>query len=224
MIDEYSRPISYKMLNTNDMISNIQGGLLASKMTSYDIFNKNYETTKHGYFDDFLKHDRLSNIPIYNTNYIDDQHTIQDFPDAKVNVHPKSTVNGKDATYYSGQQATYDANQIERSLMDRQAKMMEMTKGVRVRVSVQGQTNLSVGNPVNFNLLTAGNPHDDSDFDPYYTGTYLITELQHTFSEIQGKNHTITMTLFKDGFSKELPRGNDAKEPIPRTSAVAYRT
>ena len=108
--------------------------------------------------------------------------------------------------------------------MDRQAKIMEMTKGVRVRVSVQGQTNLSVGNPVNFNLLTAGNPHDDSDFDPYYTGTYLITELQHTFSEIQGKNHTITMTLFKDGFSKELPRGNDAKEPIPRPSAVAYRT
>ena len=224
VIDEYSRPIKYKMLNTNDMISNIQGGLLASKMTSYDIFNKNYEITTHGYFDDFLKHDRLSNIPIYNTNYIDDQHTIQDFPDAKVNVHPKSTVNGKDATYYSGQQATYDANQIERSLMDRQAKIMEMTKGVRVRVSVQGQTNLSVGNPVNFNLLTAGNPHDDSDFDPYYTGTYLITELQHTFSEIQGKNHTITMTLFKDGFSKELPRGNDAKEPIPRPSAVAYRT
>ena len=55
VLDEYSRPISFKMLNTNNMISNIQGGLLASKMTSYNSFEKTYETTEYNYFDDFLK-------------------------------------------------------------------------------------------------------------------------------------------------------------------------
>ena len=94
-----------------------------------------------------------------------------------------------------------------------------MTSGVRMRVTVQGQTNLSIGNPVNFNLVVAGTSHDDSKLDPYYTGTYLITELQHTFSELEGRQHSIVMTLFKDGFSKELPRGLAAAEPTLRSSA-----
>ena len=220
--DEYSRPIRYKMLNTNDLIRNVQGGLLASKITSFDVFNKNHETTEYNYFDDFLKHDRLSNINIYNTNTDSEGKTVQDYPDANISLHPKSTKNGKDATYYSGDEATYTPNQIARALLPRQAKVMEMTSGVRVQLTVQGQTNLSIGNPVNFNLVVTWNPHDDSKLDPYYTGTYLITTLKHTFGELEGKQHTVTMTLFKDGFSKELPRGKAASEPSLRSSARTF--
>ena len=42
-IVEYRRPLEFQVNTSSHLISNIRNGLLGSKMTTYNIFRKNYE-------------------------------------------------------------------------------------------------------------------------------------------------------------------------------------
>jgi hypothetical protein len=72
VLDEYSRPISHQIVQSNDMLSNVRGGLLGSNLITHDIYKKNYNTKSFRYFKNFPDYSRLSNNPIYNTNVIDE--------------------------------------------------------------------------------------------------------------------------------------------------------
>ena len=41
-MEDYGRSISHQIIESNDMISNIRGGLLGSNIITHDIYKKNY--------------------------------------------------------------------------------------------------------------------------------------------------------------------------------------
>ena len=50
ILDEYSRPIGHQIVQSNDMLSNVRGGLLGSNLITRDIYKKNYNTKSFRYF------------------------------------------------------------------------------------------------------------------------------------------------------------------------------
>ena len=226
VLEEYSRPINHQIVQANDMLSNVRGGLLGSQLITYDIYKKNYNIKSFKYFKNFKDHSRIGDNPIYNTNAIDEfGNTVDNFTNANIHLHPTSKVEENDAQYYTDViTAPYSPNRIENSLLHRQAKFMELKKGLSMYLEVHGMTNMAVGQTINFEMLVVGETHGKSKADPYYSGKYLIAQLRHDFSEVPQKNHTIAMTIVKDGYSEELEQNTDATEPKKRSKGTVYST
>ena len=224
VLEEYSRPINYQIVQSNDMASNIRGGLLGSNLITYDIYKKNYNKKSFRYFQNFRDYGRISDNPIYNTNVIDEfGNTADNFTDANIHLHPTSKIEESDAQYFTDVTTSpYSPNRIENALLHRQAKFMELKRGVSLKLEVHGMTNMAIGQTIQFDMQIVGNPHDKGDLDPYYTGKYLITQLRHTFSIVPKKEHSIVMTIVKDGYAECLEQNKDAKEPKPRSKGTVY--
>jgi len=218
ILDEYSRPISHQIVQSNDMLSNVRGGLLGSNLITYDIFKKSYNKRTFRYFENFPDYSRLSDNPIYNTNAIDEfGNTVDNFTNANIHLHPTSKVGENDAQSYSRLTYRltnpYSPNRIENSLLHRQAKLLELKKGVSLVVEAHGMTNMAIGQIIDFEMLVVGQTHGKSKADPYYSGKYLITTLKHQFDEAPQRKHSIYMTIIKDGYSEELEQNTNAEEP-----------
>ena len=230
VLEEYSRPISHEMVAVNDTASNVRGGLLASDLITYDIYGKRYERKKFRYFNNFNDYGRLGNSPIYNTNFIDEfDNTVDNFTNANIHLHPTSKNDGNDAQHYvldptaKNIKSLYSPNGIENTLLPRQSKFVELNKGVSLNVRVHGSTNISVGQIIQFNKQTVGNPNESGDFDPYYTGRYIISNLRHVFELTPKKEHSIVMSLVKDGYEQELEQNTAAREPKKRSKGVVSK-
>ena len=230
VLEEYSRPISHEMVAVNDTVSNVRGGLLASDLITYDIYSKKYERKNFRYFNNFNDYGRLGNSPIYNTNFIDEfDNTVDNFTNANIHLHPTSKNNGSDAQHYvldptaKNIKSLYSPNGIENTLLPRQSKFVELNKGVSLNVKVHGSTNISVGQIIQFNKQTVGNPNESGDFDPYYTGRYIISNLRHIFDLAPKKEHSIVMSLVKDGYEQELEQNTAAREPRRRSKGVVSK-
>ena len=111
----------------------------------------------------------------------------------------------------------------ENALLHRQAKFMELKRGVELKIKVHGMTNMAVGQIIDFEMLVVGETHGKEKVDPYYSGKYLITQLRHEFNEVPQRHHSIFMTIVKDGYKKELEKNTDAKEPKKRSKGVVNR-
>lgn len=230
VLEEYSRPISHEMVAVNDTVSNVRGGLLASDLITYDIYSKKYERKNFRYFNNFNDYGRLGNSPIYNTNFIDEfDNTVDNFTNANIHLHPTSKSNGSDAQHYvldptaKNIKSLYSPNGIENTLLPRQSKFVELNKGVSLNVKVHGSTNISVGQIIQFNKQTVGNANESGDFDPYYTGRYIISNLRHIFDLAPKKEHSIVMSLVKDGYEQELEQNTAAREPRKRSRGVVSK-
>ena len=230
VLEEYSRPISHEMVAVNDTVKNVRGGLLASDLITYDIYSKKYERKNFRYFNNFNDYGRLGNSPIYNTNFIDEfDNTVDNFTNANIHLHPTSKNNGSDAQHYvldptaKNIKSLYSPNGIENTLLPRQSKFVELNKGVSLNVKVHGSTNISVGQIIQFNKQTVGNANESGDFDPYYTGRYIISNLRHIFELAPKKEHSIVMSLVKDGYEQELEQNTAAREPKRRSKGVVSK-
>ena len=230
VLEEYSRPISHEMVAVNDTVKNVRGGLLASDLITYDIYSKKYERKNFRYFNNFNDYGRLGNSPIYNTNFIDEfDNTVDNFTNANIHLHPTSKNNGSDAQHYvldptaKNIKSLYSPNGIENTLLPRQSKFVELNKGVSLNVKVHGSTNISVGQIIQFNKQTVGNANESGDFDPYYTGRYIISNLRHIFDLAPKKEHSIVMSLVKDGYEQELEQNTAAREPRKRSRGVVSK-
>ena len=230
VLEEYSRPISHEMIAVNDTVKNVRGGLLASDLITYDIYSKKYERKNFRYFNNFNDYGRLGNSPIYNTNFFDEfDNTVDNFTNANIHLHPTSKNNGSDAQHYvldptaKNIKSLYSPNGIENTLLPRQSKFVELNKGVSLNVKVHGSTNISVGQIIQFNKQTVGNANESGDFDPYYTGRYIISNLRHIFDLAPKKEHSIVMSLVKDGYEQELEQNTAAREPKRRSKGVVSK-
>ena len=230
VLEEYSRPISHEMVAVNDTVKNVRGGLLASDLITYDIYSKKYERKNFRYFNNFNDYGRLGNSPIYNTNFIDEfDNTVDNFTNANIHLHPTSKNNGSDAQHYvldptaKNIKSLYSPNGIENTLLPRQSKFVELNKGVSLNVKVHGSTNISVGQIIQFNKQTVGNANESGDFDPYYTGRYIISNLRQIFDLAPKKEHSIVISLVKDGYEQELEQNTAAREPKKRSRGVVSK-
>jgi hypothetical protein len=224
VLEEYSRPISHQIVQANDMLSNVRGGLLGSNLITYDIYKKSYNKRSFRYFKNFRDYSRISDNPIYNTNVIDEfGNGLDNFTDANIHLHPTSKVEENDAQYFTDVDTSpYSPNRIENALLHRQAKFLELKKGISLIVEVHGLTNMTIGQTIDFEMQVVGETHGKSKADPYYSGKYLITTLKHEFNEVPQKNHVIFMTIVKDGYNEELEQNTGAEEPKRRSKGTVF--
>ena len=210
---DFSRAIEFQVNSNNDMLLNIQGGMLGSSTIKYNIYNKSYEKLQYNYFIDFEKFGRIDENPLYNNNDIDEfGNNIGSFGDARIHLHP-TTGSGDLDTSHTNETSSYSyaPNKLNESILFRRAKIMELNNAVSITMKINGNTTIAAGQTINLTVPVSGRIHEKEN-DEYYSGRYLITKLRHSFSQTD-KKHEILLTASKDSFGKELPLGTKAIEP-----------
>ena len=210
---DLNRALAFEINSNNDMLLNIQGGMLGSSTIKYNIYNKSYEKLQYNYFIDFDKFGRIDENPLYNNNEIDEfGNNIGSFGDARIHLHP-TNANGEFDTQHTNETSSYkySPNKLNESILFRRAKIMELNNAVSISMKINGNTTIAAGQTINLTVPVSGRIHE-KDHDEYYSGRYLITKLRHSFSQTD-KKHEILLTASKDSFGKELPIGSKAIEP-----------
>ena len=229
--EEYKRVMQFQVSGNSDMLLNVAKGMLASNIITHDIYRKEYRVDDFEYINDFYNNYRINyedtnkDNPIYNEAPIDEfDNDVSMFTDARRYVHPTSTTEDNiDAQHYerfgASQRNTFTANNIPNTIMSRQSKLAELTKGVSVNIEVHGTTTLNVGSVVNFSAPVVGAQHSGEKFDKYLSGRYMIKTLKHTF-DFSERRHLCAMTLVKDSFNTKLPMHDLAIEPKAEARGV----
>ena len=119
-----------------------------------------------------------------------------------------------------------DYNGTDLWLQKRKSRLASLDTAITLRLKVNGNTTLQIGDMVG--VVLKNQTDTDSAQDPYLTGRYLVTKLRHEFTKDAGKNtHTLHLDCVRDTVQKAYPSsgiaiedgGNSTEELIPRGSS-----
>ena len=103
----FKRALELSVPQKNNVLADINGGMLGSTLIMHDIYNKKYTKSTFSYFDNHNDFERLEGDtqmyapPKYNPVPIDEEsNTVGSFTDARIHLHPTSiTTDDNDAQY-----------------------------------------------------------------------------------------------------------------------------
>lgn len=191
----------YKIMETKNMVAGMRLGLYASNITMTDIYTKSYKNYKLNYFDEYENHNHLDENPIISD--VQDpfiKNGIHETPNSS--FHVMSSTNGK--LFSSGNSYPYQDNNIEKWLLKRKSKLLEMDNSIKLHVEIFGNTKIQAGDVIRLNIRNTSTINDEP-YDPFYSGRYLITKLKHVFDDGESRKHSCFLEVVKDSSSRELP-------------------
>ena len=214
---ELKRVTSFEQGAISDTVTAYRNGMMASTLLQHDIFQKKYNKQTFNYLEDFKKHKRINfdatsnDNPIYPDSLVDGDNKITDFPEASIKLTPISASPKDiniDASYIKegakyGEGFLYSNDRSHDSTLARRSKIIELNQGASVNLQIIGQSHLSCGDIVEFDMPIQGRNHTGEEINPYYKGRYLVTTLRHTFSNMSN-SHSILMRLAKDSFESPI--------------------
>jgi len=227
-IVEFKRPLEFQVNTTNHLISNIRNGLLGSKMTTYNIFRKNYEKYDFGYFNEFYRLPRTNtskrdgtfgaSFAAYSNGYYDsDQKNIGEYPDSKIHLNSISSSrlagNRWDTTHsvdlFAGTDGAYPyvANGNS-NILSRNSKLAELINGISITMKVHGHTMMGVGDKLTVKF-PAAKISQDRQQDRYLSGDFLITKTRHIFNN-ETRRYQIVIVAASDDLRAPLPDSTSA--------------
>ena len=228
-VDDFNRVIAFQRTGSTNMLTNIMSGMLSSRLTTHDIYNKTYSSYFHDYsFDTDIP--RMEKNPIYSSKPIDDLgRSIGQFYDSKIHLNSRSgtTINKS----FSRGESDDDKNSEGVSsslttgsgLLKRKSKYAEMIGAINYNIKVVGHTQMRVGQMINFTISTVGNDHGKGASNDLISGKFLIEKLRHTFYRAPTVFHQVNMSITKDSFNDSLPEG-DIVQPTRRSKFVTRTT
>lgn len=229
-VKDYERVIDLELKSAVDSLMNTALGVLSSKLTKINLYNKNMDTTEYRYFDEFNKLPRSENAiekdnPIYNDDPIDDNdNNIGDFVDSKTHLHTVIEKDGVDMSHYNTTTNTYSFSKTQiadKSFLTRQAKRREVDHMITASAHVNGHVGFEAGQVCQVSV-----PMKDDSGKSIYQGRYLITKLRHHFNMADMK-HEITLSMSKDSSPNPIEKSgsinfNELDLPEEKRGAITY--
>jgi hypothetical protein len=197
--------------NNFNHLDNYNDGYFGNRLLSLDIINKTVRNTDYitsQNYDNYIHTDGLKTIPFFKDNS-----AVSTLSDIKFNpIHPglhniDSNANEKMPTIYG----------------NRKTNMLDLNQ-MKLEIFVPGRTDIEVGRMLKL-IYPDASPRGTADKskeneDKKYTGSYLITAINHKFNQ---STHMMSMEIVKDGFvgPQQSPtiEKKQKREPDPRNVA-----
>ena len=91
---------------------------------------------------------------------------------------------------------------------------MELSNGIHIQATINGRTNLTVGDMVFVIIPSVGDNEMDN---PFYTGRYIVRALRHTIAPTV-RQHLITMEIVRDNSPSDFPSFGSPYEDLSPTT------
>lgn len=206
---------SYTFLDTFDTLYGTVSGAFANRLITIDPLTRRYTDTKFDYIEDYQNklNDKKKNSLINNAKNRLGKTANQNY-DAVLKV----MISNKDQQKAEGIAKTpyHVANDIraEKYVPYRTAQLA-LSHYVRLKLTIAGDPNLTVGTTINVELPSSLSTKDGSGLnegktDAQYSGKYLITSVRHIIST-QMKYETV-LEVVRDSYGDSLSNFADTKK------------
>lgn len=199
-IKHYNSIIHYQQMDTYNLMSDISNGVFAGKLIWHDAMTKRFEIQKYSYSDEWHKLFPQTNmVPSVRNDYIGSDYTryveshVKVIPDIYSFKQKKDefTANGKNGKvdmqeqlFYSSFDGTFRTLPIAKGVMQRSTQLDYISTCPKVKMSVYGDIQLSVGNMIDVTVRRTGN-HPTEHKDELKSGPHLITAIAHEFTQTE---------------------------------------
>jgi hypothetical protein len=217
MQQKISNIITFDVLDAFDMINGISSGAFVNKVITIDPLTRQFKTTSFNYDEYFNKSGSLNDSKL-TSNYKNRLgYSNYETPSNELQTGSFRLMvgnNNQKKQPFVSPRANAVAEDINAEIfMSNRTAQLALANYIRVKVSVPGNPQLTVGMPIDLNIF-AMKPVTYSDagsnakeLDPFYSGKYLISAVRHI---IQDSTYITVMELAKDSFSKDLPGTKNA--------------
>ena len=204
MVEKVFTVIDYEFVKTQDVLENINSGMLSNKLISIDPFKKSYTTTNFN-----VNSNGATNIGSLKNRLGKTQAQSYDSV-VKVAI---SNSNQKQIPYIKENEGSVAQDIFIEKYLPSRTSQINLANYITVKMTVPGNPSLTVGRTINFNLLTQRNTESNNqkDLDAYYSGKYLITAMRHVI-KAEGKYLTI-LEIVKEKTENKYAN-NDSTNPM----------
>ena len=191
--------LRYELTNMPDIIRSQRAGTYASKLISYDAYNKTFKTFKHNYADEYNRFPHLEkdsaevDMAEYRgftpkTHYDPNDLTMSDRPTGSAY---KNLSDYSDARIFvtSDTANTHNTNMSQgyrvKDTAQKRKMAIEFMEMMKLELTGYGNTHLNAGHIVRINLPRAGDGKTDiksTQYDKNLSGRWLITAVRHKFN------------------------------------------
>ena len=210
------RVYNHKFVNTMDTISDSRSGMMASKLITYDGFDKTFNTKEFRYSKDYftlphLEQDSESEFP---ASYSIIPETPADFTEEITNKEGLNNIytdytDGK-TMFMSNTSKTHNTNSdsgyhAERTVQSR-LHALEILDKIKLNLTVPGNTHINAGQVVTVTVPSyALETYEKAQkqHNRFLTGRYLITDLRHNI-DFTNQKHRTALTLSKETYGTPL--------------------
>jgi len=203
-IEEEVRTVDgYEFAEYFDVLANLQQGMYASKLWTYDIIRQRYFIYKFDYLKQFGEQVHLDpEKPCTPTlDALGDPH------EARFDL--MSTNKDHDIIpWIASKEPGIRPSKIEEYVLHRQSQMQQIN-GVRITLTLPGNTDRRAGNVIFFAMPNAmSSPEHWNEPEKYLSGKYLIAALRH---RIQKGGYVQDIEIIKDTYAKKI----EYTDPVP---------
>lgn len=185
--DKYSIVESIDNGVTFDYLRNLNAGMYASKLYTYDLTSRSIESTTFDYIDDYDKSSHLEKEPLKTDNLFRRKLASLYF------IHKND--------YMAG---TYNQQGYKNFFLQRNS-LLEQLSAFKMCIKVPGRTDIKVGHTITFTINEMRQILKDeiatSGKSDYFSGKYLITAIRH---QILSGKHSMYLEIVSDSFMKTL--------------------
>lgn len=190
---------AFTIKETFNTLENIESGLYAGRLHTYDPVTKKYVKTEHSYDEGYGDRNHLEGSFRAGGNTTQFMPRVRDDLGALLTEH-----NEANSKYYPLHTNLFDDIKDQNAsewLLQRDSQMSELDNIVIVAVAA-GNSAIEVGDLINF-TLPANEPQDETRrIDEYLSGRFLITSIRHKITQ-DGYEQVLEFT--KDSLAKALP-------------------
>jgi len=190
--------ITYDFINYLDTMKALHNGMWASKIKTFDVVRRRYDSATFNYEEDFKK---AKHVDMNGHSFIGKNTEFASTYDVFTKFQPTTKTHD---TYQpiTKKQPDIKPNRIENWLLPRISKM-EQIRYYRIRLVVPGNLKLKAGDTLTFELplVDIGSEKDVSN--KYYKGKYMITSIKH---KINNDAYIQIIEAIKDDVLKELAK------------------
>ena len=191
----FRRILDFELLQEHDLLLNTHGGMIGGKVVEHNLYRKKLETKTFDYFDDkdYDKGSRVNGERIYNVDAIGA--SSDEITNTNISVISNSKNKTEQDMWFELKKTP---SQRKLTILRRQSKFLELSKGISIKMETHGYTALTVGDMIFVNLQSIGGDDSDPAVNKLFSGEYLVKTLRHKFS-YPTKTHTMGMVVVKDG-------------------------
>ena len=183
--EDYKRITAISIPVGFDYIDRIRGGMLSSKIISYDLTKKTYTAKNYNMFQNFNKQKHLNPNPISSDSSIFRANSMI------INMP-------RDYGNFNGYGDVTNFKTVQQRV-----SLMKLAEANKLQITVPGRADYTVGQKVNvtLNKIQPFNPNEGDITDKMFSGNYIIAAINHY---IDRTNHECHIELIKETLQYNL--------------------
>ncbi len=186
--EDYMNAKSIEITTLLNTIDRTMSGAFGHQVIAVDPMRKSYSKLTYSYTDDFNSVTHLNPYPTNSTNLVHSDLALTE----TCTLSP----------------AAHDQFQQDRDgyILTKRPSLLAQTEFIKLNLVIHGRTDMKVGQVINFEMgkfqtSDESDQSKSSKLDPYYSGNYLITAIQHRLTLTR---HEAIIQLVKESFNSQI--------------------